>query len=192
MLFSLSIHDESATMSPGDSKSLVDLINTQLPNLRVFAYRAVTNTTGPLRYLSRSLQRTCAKAIRAIQPFVGLNPSVRTALDLPIPPILASRNPQLYSGLCEVRLSFVDRNLQMVVRLRKYRYCLRARHVLALKVGSYLHVTRALRSQSDPDTQPKINIKFEEILDDMHTFGLLMNEHRRMLRAAREAERATR
>lgn len=183
MLLSLVIHDESANMSPGDAKRFVDLVDFQLPNLKAFGYYITASTTGSLPVLLRSFCTSHQRAIRTIQPFVGLKAGIRTTMDITISTKLTSVDPQLYTSLCQLRKYFAERALPTIVELRRFRRLVHDHHELALDRGRYLHVTQTLRSLPDTSVQFKRDIPgFEEVLAHMHTFGINKSSHREMLR----------
>jgi hypothetical protein len=186
MFLSLVIHDESATMSAGDARSIVDLVNTQLPDLKTFGYYVVPSTIASTTAILRRFCIYHSRAILAIQPFVDLKDGVRTTLDSPVPAELASMHPQTYTSLCQTRQYLAEKALKGVLQLRMIRRLVRAHHTMALNRGRYLRVTLALRSSPDTDVQFKKDIPgFEEILTAMKFFGESTSCHHDMLRVMR-------
>jgi hypothetical protein len=190
MIRSLVIHDRSAVMSPKHARSVVDLVNTQLPNLRAFEYHVlsygVMSSRGLLNTLQHRFRCAHSRAVKAVQPFVGLTAAFRTTFNLAVPKKLALRDPRLYSELCELSQQFAEKALEMSGQVHKSRRAIREHHELALHRGLILHVTLALRSLPNTDTQlEKDTPRFEEMLGVMHTFDITFNAHHEMLRAAR-------
>jgi hypothetical protein len=185
MLPSLVIHDKSVAMSPRDAKSLVELVNTHLPNLRAFRYY-VNASAGLLEDLELRFRSAHFRATKAVQPFVGLPAGVRTTLALPASRKIAVWDTQLHSELSEISKHFAEEALERSGRVHESRRATREHHELALNRDLYLHVTLALRSSPDMDMQSEEDIlEFEEILAVMLTFDITFNAHHEMLRAAR-------
>ncbi|KAH0282442.1 hypothetical protein M436DRAFT_67179 [Aureobasidium namibiae CBS 147.97] len=184
MIPSLIIHDELALMSPGDADSIVCLVNTQLPNLKVLGYHLMASGGSSLPLILRSFCRKHCRAISTIQPFVNLQAQIHTNLDLPVPPEVASLDPQLYIQLCGISKDFAERALQTIKRLQEFRKVMRDQHALALERGRYLHATLFVRSSPNARVSKQIP-GFEAKLVAMHSFGVLTGLHRQMLRVTR-------
>ncbi|CAD0106651.1 unnamed protein product [Aureobasidium uvarum] len=66
MLISLVIHDGPAIMTPRDTKTIVDLVNFRLPNLRVFGYQIDADTAVSRSELSRGSYRRISRSFRIL------------------------------------------------------------------------------------------------------------------------------
>jgi len=186
MLLSLVIHDNSTSTSSGDARSIVDLINTQLPKLRVFEYHVVTDDCGSPLPLMSSYCKNYARAIKTVQPFVGLKAGIRTTLDLPIPTEPRLRDSPYYPSLCKIRQRFIEEALEALIHLRELRSGVHELHTWAVDRGGYLHATQALRADLDEDVLPRLPDQ-DEALAGLHFLSTTLSSHRAAVRDGRKS-----
>jgi len=157
MLLSLVIHDRSAAMSAGDTRFVVDLINTHMPKLRVFKYHVITANIGSPELFVHEFVCNRARAGKAVLPLVSLRAGIRTTLDMPIPTDPALNDPHIYPFLCEVRQRSLEQALEAVLRLRDMRRGTREHHAWAVNSGCYLHLTQTLRADLNEGALPRVS-----------------------------------
>jgi hypothetical protein len=184
MLHSLVIKDETAAMSPKDMRFLVDLVATQLPNLRGFGYHVGVCTSSSFPELMRSCRNLC-RTFRVVQPLARLKADVRKSISSPAPTELASLSTQMNSAWCKMggRLEqYTTDGIEKVVRTRR---TMRKHHALALEGDDYLYCTVVVRSMWNGDMRGvKSSSGIEKRLKSMHTGGSIVEEHRHMLQQA--------
>lgn len=186
MLHSLIISDASTTMTSQGMKSIVDLINTRLPNLRILRYHVDASKAPSLQDFLQSSCLTLAHTTKVVQPFARLRFGIATFLEVSIPEEPASAASHWYHSLCEVRERLVIYADNILTPLGHFRRGIRARHESALQRGEYLYVTSAVRSMTDMKAQnDKRTAKIEEKLYAMKAQGSIEVVHRGMQRAAR-------
>lgn len=172
MLHSLTIHDKSGIMSPRAMKGVVDIVNSQLPNLRVFGYRVSAITADSFIERVRNSCREICGAPKDLQPLAHLKTDVRLFLELPDPVWLASIEPTLYGGLCLVRQLLCGYAMDTILHMVRGRRVAQSFHELALDRGVYLQVTSALRSESAVQVRVSNDTAcMEEALADLRSLG---------------------
>lgn len=170
MICTLVIHGKSATMSPREMKAVVDIVNSHLPNLRVFGYHVSANTAGSFMERVRNSCREICRTPKDIQPLAHLKADIRLFLELPDPVWLASTEPTLYERLCSVRRLLSGYAMETITQRVRGRRVAQDFHGLALDRGVYLHITSALRSSSAVKVRvSKHTALMEEALTDLHS-----------------------
>ena len=151
MLHSLTIDDRFAALSTRDTRLIVDLVNTHLPNLRVLDYyvRFSTATSS-----SDFLRRIC-RLFLGVQPFACLRAGVCTTLKTDdLPDDLPLHDQLTLPFLRDLRERLVNRVISDITRTANDRRLIRDDHTRALDRGRYLQATLTLRSMSESDAQP--------------------------------------
>lgn len=172
MLYTLVIHSTSAAMSPREMKAVVDIVNTHLPNLRVFGYHVSANTAGSFMERVRNSCREICRTPKDIQPLAHLKTDIRLFLELPDPVWLASIEPTLYEGLCSVRQLLSGYAMETITQRVRGRRVAKDFHGLAQTRGVYLHITSALRSRSAVKVRvSKTTALMEAALSNLHSLG---------------------
>jgi hypothetical protein len=185
MFQTLNIHDEGGTLSTQDTRSIVDLVNTQLPNLHEFAYYLYHHShkhkvkasapLSPLRLLHDCLCQSC-RALRILQPFARLTAGISTSLDADLPKTLDLLDPMVRYSICDLKRRCIVRTLDDLKEMGKRHRRMHDYHALALDQGDYLHITQGLRSMTQIDEDELSDEELDE-LDEIEHMLVGMRNH---------------
>ncbi|KAG9948834.1 hypothetical protein KCU85_g4715, partial [Aureobasidium melanogenum] len=189
MFRTLVIRDNPIAMSPRAMKLLVDIVNSHLPNLRVFGYQISTDVSKSFIENFRDSCRSIFRMPRTMQPLAQLKHTTRTFLELPIPAELESVNLKMYQTIAGVRNLLCGYAMDTVTHKVQGRHASRRYHEIALEFGVYLYITSALRSESARKKEVgKVAACMEEMakgLVDLHMLANCQYVHRSIQKLAR-------
>lgn len=187
MFHSLVIEDPHCTMSPRDMGAIVNLINLDLPQLRVFGVKSI----GPsaVTWFADRVNTYCMGLYRTtflIQPVARLRPNIRTFLELPFLLDTVLNGPRIQPAIASTQRYMCTRLMRGISQIVEIRHTAQRCHTLSLYHGDYLQATLALRSMSDTElpTQEAI-ARIEATLESARERSRALSAHRTWLMAMR-------